>query len=100
LEGHLILASAVLKEVIRDIRKGPGGMNRSHFLSALGFLRSPLFASICEGLGMDPVVAKAKILSQVSTKPRSFRSIRNIRNKKRWQPRREWTVVRRKAANQ
>jgi len=97
LEGHLILASAVLKEVIRDIRKGPNGMNRSHFLSALGFLRSPLFASICEGLGMDPVVAKAKILSQVSTKPRSFRS---IRNKKRWHPRREWTVVRRKAANQ
>ncbi|MDI6710387.1 MAG: hypothetical protein QMC81_07625 [Thermoanaerobacterales bacterium] len=96
MEGHLRLGAAVLKEVVRDISRGPYGPDRSSFLSAVGFLRSPLFAVICDGLGMDHVVAKKRILALSGSKGQGLQA---LRSKRRWRPRREWTISRQRLAN-
>ncbi|MEW5762566.1 MAG: hypothetical protein AB1776_05135 [Bacillota bacterium] len=61
-ENYLELAAAILTQVIEDIRRGPRGANRGHYLSARRFLRSDLFCLICECLGVSPSLARRLIL--------------------------------------
>ncbi|MBO8128099.1 MAG: hypothetical protein H0Z39_02725 [Peptococcaceae bacterium] len=69
MDGYRALAVAIIREVVRDISVGPRGDNRSAYLSALAFLRTPLFNSICDNLGMDSTVVKRKILQLSASKP-------------------------------
>jgi hypothetical protein len=67
-EAYVRLGSAILREVVRDIRGGPRGANKAHYVSAVGFLRTPLFEMICETQGVNPLLAKRGILQLSSTK--------------------------------
>lgn len=96
IEGHLRLGAAVIKEIVRDISRGPYGPERSSFLSAVGFLRTPLFAVICDSLGIDHLVMKKRILGLSGSKAQGLHA---LRTKRRWRPPREWTVSRHRIAN-
>lgn len=68
METYVRLGSAILKEVVRDIRGGPRGENKTYYISAVGFLRTPLFEMICESQGVNPLLTKRGILRLSSTK--------------------------------
>ena len=61
-ENYLELAAAILAQAVEDIKHGPGGANRGHYVSARRFLRSDLFHLICECLRISPSLARRLIL--------------------------------------
>lgn len=79
MEAYVRLGSAILREVVRDIRGGPRGANKVYYVSAVGFLRTPLFEMICESQGVNPVLAKRGILQLSST-----REVPAIRTRAQW----------------
>lgn len=93
-EGYLRLGSAIIREVVRDIRGGPRGGNRAHYVSAVGFLRTPLFEMICETQGVNPVLAKRGILRLSSTKDvPAVRTRTHWKRRQRHKPKRyHWTA--------
>ncbi len=82
-EAYVRLGSAILREVVRDIRGGPRGGNRSPYVSAVGFLRTPLFEMICESQGVNPLLTKRRILQLSSTK-----EIPAVRTRSQWKRKR------------
>lgn len=95
-DAYMRLGSAILREVLRDVKGGPRGENRSRYLSAVNFLRSPLFEMICEVQGVDVGNTKRHILQLTSTK-----DLPVVRSKYKWQPKRRFHLVwgRRKMVN-
>lgn len=95
-DAYMRLGSAILREVLRDVKGGPRGENRSRYFSAVGFLRSPLFEMICEVQGVDVRATKRHILKLSSTK-----ELPVIRSKNKWQPKRKfyWVWGSRKVVN-
>lgn len=88
IESYLRLGSAMIREVLRDIKLGPRGENKSRYLSAVSFLRSPLFEMICDVQGIDPRLTKKHILQLSSTK-----SLPLIRTQNKWKPKRKFRWV-------
>jgi hypothetical protein len=93
-EAYVRLGAAILREVVRDIRGGPRGTNRAHFVSAVGFLRTPLFEMICETQGVNPVLTKRGILRLSSTKEvPAIRTRAQWKRKQRQKPRRYYRAM-------
>jgi len=67
-ENYLELAAAILAQAVEDIKEGPRGANRGHYLSARRFLRSDLFCLICECLKISPSLVRRLILEASATK--------------------------------
>ncbi len=88
-EAYVRLGSAILREVVRDIRGGPRGANKSYYVSAVGFLRTPLFSMICESQGVSPQLAKKGILQLSSTK-----EVSAVRTRAYWKRKRKKTAKR------
>lgn len=78
-ESYVRLGSAILREIVRDIQGGPRGENKAHFISAVGFLRTPLFGMICESQGVNPLLTKRRILQLSSTK-----AVSTVRSRSQW----------------
>ncbi|MBE0466237.1 MAG: hypothetical protein IBX71_03320 [Candidatus Desulforudis sp.] len=84
MEAYVRLGSAILREVVRDIRGGPRGENKIYYVSAVGFLRTPLFEMICESQGVNPSLTKRGILQLSSTK-----EVPAIRTRAHWKRKRK-----------
>lgn len=67
-ENYLELAAAILAQAVEDIKRGPHGANRGHYLSARRFLRSDLFCLICECLHVSPSLVRRLILEAPAAK--------------------------------
>lgn len=87
-DAYMRLGSAILREVLRDVKGGPRGENKSRYFSAVNFLRSPLFEMICEVQGVDVRATKRHILRLTSTK-----DLPVVRSKYKWQPKRKFHLV-------
>jgi hypothetical protein len=88
MESYLRLGSAMIREVLRDIKLGPRGENRSRYLSAVSFLRSSLFEMICDVQGLDAALTKKHILQLSSTK-----NLPLVRSRNKWKPKRTFRWV-------